>query len=361
MLPLAVLPRHLPVGGQPCHSGTRGGVASQSVRHASFDETSLRYLSEEGTLVRIRKMKHLVQALLRWRSQRVAWRATASPKQTALDQAVRPSLELLASKRHNDLVLRLTHAAERPPAEESSSSVSSVLGQANRALWLSQAPGAPLTDPEQGAASLHYEGAKLGPWKAPWEQRLAPAPLEAVFDDPFEPPPELRTQGPHWMPATPTLCSTSVPSELGLPSGSVTPVSLAQMASGPATPGPAPPAPASNGHLAAAAAAAAAGSGAGSPAAALPRCALLPVWFPGDFALVQSCLLGDRGVIPSGIVQQARARFEPELAGGPPVCSKPRWPCTPACSQYPCAEGHALCIPPPPQTPTARHCAMTGG
>mmetsp|Transcript_87436 Transcript_87436/g.270726 ORF Transcript_87436/g.270726 Transcript_87436/m.270726 type:complete len:202 (-) Transcript_87436:46-651(-) len=112
---------------------------------------------------------------------------------------------------------------------------------------------------------------------------------------------------------------------------------------------------------AAAAAAAAAGSGAGSPAAALPRCALLPVWFPGDFALVQSCLLGDRGVIPSGIVQQARARFEPELAGGPPVCSKPRWPCTPACSQYPCAEGHALCIPPPPQTPTARHCAMTGG
>jgi hypothetical protein len=42
-------------------------------------------------------------------------------------------------------------------------------------------------------------------------------------------------------------------------------------------------------------------------------CTLVPVWFPtSTFTnVVPSRLFGDRGVIPNGIVQQARAMFEP--------------------------------------------------
>lgn len=50
----------------------------------------------------------------------------------------------------------------------------------------------------------------------------------------------------------------------------------------------------------------------GSSSAPAP-CALMPVWFPGQALglLLPSALLGDRGVIPNGIVQQARAMYEP--------------------------------------------------
>lgn len=283
--------------------------------HANFDESSLGYFSEEGTLVRIRKMKHLVQAVLRWRDQRVAWRATASPKASVVDEAVRPALQLLASRRHNDLVLRLIHG-ERPAQDPMPS-------------WVPAACSGRPAETERSAAASSSCEPKLraeGPAPAP---RWPPGQLLGEpFDDPFEPPPELRPFGGllPWLPAAASpLCSTSAPSELGPLSGSATPASALAWSFGPPS-GPATPASASAPGLEAAA------SGIGTPVpghfasgACSPGgvCTLLPVWFPGNFALVQSGPLGDRGVIPSGIVQQARALFEPAPVGGAPPCPRP--------------------------------------
>merc|ERR1719272_2485131 len=67
--------------------------------HNSFDEASLGYLTEEGTPVRVKKMKHLLQALLRWREERVAWKAGSKGGQSPLDVALAPRLELVPSKK----------------------------------------------------------------------------------------------------------------------------------------------------------------------------------------------------------------------------------------------------------------------
>jgi len=40
--------------------------------HCEFDEGSLSYLNEQGKFVRVKKMKHLLQAVLQWRDERVA-------------------------------------------------------------------------------------------------------------------------------------------------------------------------------------------------------------------------------------------------------------------------------------------------
>eukprot|EP00434_Breviolum_minutum_P045959 symbB.v1.2.041328.t1/scaffold8061.1/size7935/1 len=51
----------------------------------------------------MRKMKHLLQALLRWRGQRLAWAGRSSRQ---MDDALECELQLVPSKRHNDLLLR---------------------------------------------------------------------------------------------------------------------------------------------------------------------------------------------------------------------------------------------------------------
>ncbi|CAK0822341.1 unnamed protein product [Prorocentrum cordatum] len=78
--------------------------------HTSFEENGLGYLTAKGSFVKLKKMKHLVQAVISWRGQRVAWRLEDARAQTAIDEALAPSLELVASTRHNDLVLRCTPA-----------------------------------------------------------------------------------------------------------------------------------------------------------------------------------------------------------------------------------------------------------
>merc|ERR1711988_1122629 len=51
-------------------------------------------------------MKHLLQALLRWRESRVAWKTEAQVCDGPLDAVLLPTLELESSKKHNDLLLR---------------------------------------------------------------------------------------------------------------------------------------------------------------------------------------------------------------------------------------------------------------
>merc|ERR1711971_75171 len=81
----------------------------QSHWHSNFEECGLGYLSEDGTFMRLKKMKHLINAVLRWRNQCVAWRSEANLRDSVVDKTVSPCLELVPSRRHNDLVLRFAN------------------------------------------------------------------------------------------------------------------------------------------------------------------------------------------------------------------------------------------------------------
>merc|ERR1719181_371375 len=50
-------------------------------------------------------MKHLVQAVPRWRLERLTWRGNSGQKATQIDLALATSLVLLSPEGHNDLML----------------------------------------------------------------------------------------------------------------------------------------------------------------------------------------------------------------------------------------------------------------
>lgn len=79
--------------------------------HSEFDECNLSYLAEQGKAVRVKKMKHLLQALVQWREQR----DSCPGKRTELDEALVPRLEVVPSKKHHDLLLRCVVPKSCPP------------------------------------------------------------------------------------------------------------------------------------------------------------------------------------------------------------------------------------------------------
>jgi len=284
--------------------------------HANFDESGLSYLTEEGTPVKLKKMKHLVLAVLRWREQCAAWRAAAGVQPAALDEALRLELELVPSKTHNDLILRTAAAAARPEARATPHARHVGLRAPARAHQ-EKSPGRDAeswpgdveslshrSSTSSGASSelaeelenLRAENALLRASNELLESRVRgaalgvaalprapsgppPPPVEAeLFDHPFEPPPELRRQGLAWGCGTSPLASTAAQSSYGLSADSPPPWS--QASSSRSQSGSATPASFSTGGN--------------------QVCALVPVWFP----------LGDRGQIPSGVVQQVRTVFE---------------------------------------------------
>lgn len=76
----------------------------------AFEERSIGFYNESGMYVSIKKMKHLVAELLRWRARRRALRLN-SGVDAALDAAA--PLILAASSRHNDMVLCTPSQAAR--------------------------------------------------------------------------------------------------------------------------------------------------------------------------------------------------------------------------------------------------------
>merc|ERR1719329_599247 len=141
----------------------------QSSWHPSFDESGLGFLSEAGTFVRMRKMKHLVQAVLRWRAQRNEWQRAWGFRLTEADRALLPRLELVASKKQTDLVLVFFPEADSTPRD-----------------LLLTSPG-------------------MRPW-LPSAVALPRRPLEPEsFDDPYEPPPQKSA---HW-PQLASPCGSS--------------------------------------------------------------------------------------------------------------------------------------------------------
>jgi len=289
--------------------------------HNNFDECSLGYITEEGNQVKLKKMKHLLQALLRWRAQRASWTAEATV-QSSIDEALQKRLELVPAKSHNDLVLRCVLPSQtvssivQQPAESSSSKqhrrssndsnttadddILSMRSLAtNRTRWsdveddfenawpagFARTASASDADEiastitrssmtselEQELATLRAENARLRCKNAALEERQPfPDMPDDLFDNPFEPPPEMHSKywGTFASPMAATLSDfSSFSSSCGSMASSV-------VASGATTPmGIAP----------------------GGTA-----CAFVPTWFA----------MGERGNIPAGMVQQAKAIFE---------------------------------------------------
>mmetsp|Transcript_51285 Transcript_51285/g.153331 ORF Transcript_51285/g.153331 Transcript_51285/m.153331 type:complete len:488 (+) Transcript_51285:63-1526(+) len=327
----------------------------QSHWHANFDDYGMGYVSEEGVFVKMKKMKHLVQAVLQWRDQRVEWRQSSGTKSTEADKVLHPKMELVVSKSHNDLVLRCPverappttvveevpatkpwaageelHAAKQRPVAEDRLSVCSTSSR--------RSPGSevPVDDElERELAELRAENAALRrtnehllrdrDWDSFTERKMqthsgqVPQPLlfslardeqegpePDVFDDPFEPPPQRTHPWAH-LATTPTAASTATP---GLSTTCSTPVLRTSTASfeifsGTTTRASMTPLSSFDVHS---------GAMTPVPAASLGEkvCALVPMWF--SWMPSTASFLGDRSDIPTGIVDRIRSQIE---AAGP--------------------------------------------
>jgi len=307
--------------------------------HASFDESSLGFLNEEGSFLKLKKMKHLLNAVLRWRQQRQAWQRCQQPVFGSLDEALVPHLQVVPSTKHNDLLLICfpnsevaSTMAASPLAAMTPTKSSIALSQEAAASFHSvEAPVAVPMDCASQASScsggksdvsslrmelerLRSENQELRmrnhllelpgpPQQTPAVMRLAdaawepPAELPAdVFDDFSEPPPEARTWRFESLDAQqkPSSDHGDIGSECSFEMGST--VSYASEFFG-----------ASSGSVSCMT------SGAATPAVSgMPQhgCAFVPVWFQ----VMQSQAQPPWSVIPRGIVKTAREHFE-RIAG----------------------------------------------
>jgi len=278
----------------------------------------LGFLNEEGTFLRLKKMKHLLHALLRWREQRQAWQRDNMLRFSAIDEALMPTLQVAPSSKHNDLVLRCSACPEvlqqpsallsSTPSDESLSAESSCSGAAvrhdvgdlHRELELLRGENNNLRMRnsllELGSAPVCNS---MGMMTAPPSGMHVCATLASqlpadVLDDPFEPPPQVQSwawQEPLGMSRKLSLdfSSTDAGSESSFDTSSVN----SRM----------------SGHVSEAT------SGAMTPVHVAPLvhqgCTLVPMWFP---LMPSATNFFDASVIPRGIVQSAREQFE-RLAG----------------------------------------------
>jgi len=309
--------------------------------HAGFDESSLGFLGEDGTYRRLKKMKHLLSAVLSWRRDRLSWQEGRKASVGAVDEALAPELELTPSKKYNDLLLvcsatpcavigktsgdapvtparlaapamTVTPAQAAMPVEDAAGRLPEATPVASEAVGPS---GAAFTALQLELQRLQEENRELKTRNTVLESGLAPN----IFDDPFEPPPEAHTRdSAAWAimrrKGSADLSSTTdAESEAGFDtslssvgsfasgSGAATPVHTQGCTSMPAR---FDLSFSSVGSLAS-------GSGAATPVHAAPvsqgqqGCAFMPVWF----SVVQSSQ-APWAVIPQGIVQTGREYFE---------------------------------------------------
>lgn len=268
--------------------------------HANFDESALGFRSEEGTFVRLKKLKHLLHAVLKWRNQRQAWRQAHDAKFTAVDEALVPRLELVAAEKHNDLMLRCSSTQE----------VSTPHSVGTAQCRLAAAPstrGSPCKlqveverlraeNKELRARNQLLQESSKSTTSTPQKPGRQSAPCELpadIFDDPFEPPPERHA----W-----SVSSRTVSTHFsGSDAGSEVNCSASWATSG---------TPMISSWQSACTSANA--SGAVTPVQRSPfaqqNCAYVPMWFP--FLQAASDCFVDVSVIPRGIVQSAREQFE---------------------------------------------------
>jgi len=263
----------------------------ESSWHANFDETTLGFRNEDGTLVKLKKLKHLLTAVLRWRDQRVAWQKTIGARRSAIDDILAPVLDLVPSTKHNDLVLRYSTGAFA-----SASPSTSTLAKARVPERKEEQTVRKSSSLKSELERLRAENEALREKNDSLQMMAAPVPqLHDIFDDPYEPPPEVC----RWGSATSSTFSRtssadmeSVGSRIDFRACSQTgSISSWQSScasanvSGVAT-------PTHSGHME-------------------QRCAFVPVWVPFNHVMqsTSACFV-DVSVIPSGIVQTARQHFE---------------------------------------------------
>jgi len=71
----------------------------------AFEERGLSFFNEVGQFVHLRKMKHFLAELLKWRARRRELVLNKALPPSAIDEALGDQLMLVASQRHNDMVL----------------------------------------------------------------------------------------------------------------------------------------------------------------------------------------------------------------------------------------------------------------
>jgi len=279
----------------------------QSRWHANFDENGLGFLSEEGSYVKMKKMKHLVQAVLRWRDQRVAWTESKTTKMTSADRVLIPQLELVASKKHNDLMLRYVPGNEliqstrdelvQVPVSPVAASSSLRCGMEEELAFL-RAENAKLRTRNEVLSHEQFDMSDMVSEASSHEMltpvTFLPEIMSEVFDDPYEPPPQkFQWTSSMSVASTGTGCSTPSLSwghSSGATPASMTPVPSADLAE------------------------------CMTPTSGL-GCALVPMWF----SLVPSVsgAFGDRSMIPTGIVQRFRSQID--ASDSLPLVPPPRW------------------------------------
>jgi len=261
--------------------------------HANFDETGMGFRSEVGTFIRLKKMKHLLTAVIRWREDRHLWRESTGSSPTDVDQALLHKLALLPSNRHNDLVLVCSCSSNR--TQSLSVAACSLPSRHSRVGSGSASSSTGSTDLQMEVERLRAENQELRAQKLQMQGTTSIEPLVALepqlpgdlLDDPFEPPPQKS----FWLPqgCFSDCGSTDVDSERAF---ATTPMSdvgrsvsfsfTSQCASSCA-------------------------SGLTTPSQNEMYQTMAPVWFPLMPMLARSF---DASIIPSGIVQSARQQFE---------------------------------------------------
>lgn len=146
--------------------------------------------------MKTKKMKHLIQAVLSWRNERIA---KIGSKPTQIDEALVSKLELVPSNRHNDLLLRMSvHDREECSDLAPVCKPSSIGAEICRKSW---------ADVEDACDDEEQDDCRSLVSSCP-------------YDDPFEPPPQ-RSMWDHS--TSSTMCST--PLHCPSYSGSSTPMS----------------------------------------------------------------------------------------------------------------------------------------
>jgi len=285
----------------------------QSRWHANFDENGLGFLSEEGSYVKMKKMKHLVQAVLRWRDQRVEWAQSRGAKMTAADKVLIPHLELVASKKHNDLMLRYVPGATCQDEMMQNCSQPGLV-QTQSSVSVASSTSSPRSGVEEELAFLRAENAKLRSRNEMLTHEQSdvsdlaseassndvfasvtflPENMVDVFDDPFDPPPQkFQWTSSVSVASTGTGCSSPCLSwahSSGATPASMTPVPSSDMA--------------------------------GCMTPTMTPAMMVPMWF----SLVPSVAgaFGDRCMIPTGIVQRFRSQID--ASDSEPLVPPPRW------------------------------------
>jgi hypothetical protein len=152
--------------------------------HAHFDEATLLCVTEHGGTVKLKKMKHLIVALLRWRDQRRAWVEKEGRLPSLVDVALDRKLEVNFADAQKDMTLMVCDVQE---TESTASGMSS--HEEDSAEELSEVDlKEPAGDITESAAFWSESPVSC---EAPLSCTLQlPPSFHEIFDDPFEPPPQ---------------------------------------------------------------------------------------------------------------------------------------------------------------------------